>query len=346
MIPLAVDLQQRIRAFLNGEPGNFDELALEVFTFQRAHNSTYRAFCDRLPPVTRWEEIPAVPTSAFKDFPIASFPVSQAVAEFHTSGTTHSQAGKHYFKTLELYDTASRLSFAAHLLPDAARLPVLALTPSPANAPHSSLAHMLGVIAGNDCEFFIEHDTLLLDRLTQRLCEMQWSSQPVMLLGTAFAFVHLFDHLDKLRFDLPEGSRAMETGGFKGRSREVTKTELYRLFTNQLGIPAQHIVNEYSMTELSTQFYDDTMRIGRQSNHKDVPAWARIRIIDPSSGQMAPVGERGLIRVYDLANLWSTLCIQTEDLGIAHADGTFEVLGRVAGTEVRGCSLNTESLRK
>ena len=342
---MSIYLQQRILAFLNGGPGNFDELALEVFEFQRAHNPTYRAFCDPRPPITRWEEIPAVPTSAFKDFQFACFPVSQAVAEFHTSGTTHTRAGKHYFKTLELYDAASRPNFIAHLLPDVASLPVLALTPSPANAPHSSLAHMLGAVAGNDCEFFIERDTLLLDRLTQRLCEMQWSSQPVMLLGTAFAFVHLFDHLGKLRFDLPAGSRAMETGGFKGRSREVTKTELYRLFAHQLGIPAQHIVNEYSMTELSTQFYDETMRIGRQSNHKDVPAWARVRIIDPATGQPAPVGERGLIRVYDLANLWSALCIQTEDLGIAYADGTFEVLGRVAGAEVRGCSLNAESLR-
>ena len=100
------------------------------------------------------------------------------------------------------------------------------------------------------------------------------------------------------------------------------------------------------MTELSTQFYDTTMRLGRQSDHKDVPHWARVLIIDPASGRPAPVGERGLIRVVDLAKLWSALCIQTEDLGIAHADGTFAVLGRVAGAEVRGCSLNVESIRK
>lgn len=344
--PLFTDLQQRLGAFIRDGSGNFAELALEVFAFQRAHNPPYRAFCDRRPPVMRWEEIPAVPTSAFKEFAIASFPIATAVAEFHTSGTTTATAGKHYFPSLELYDAASQPNFATHLLPDGASLPVLALTSSPVDAPHSSLAHMLGVVAGKDCEFFVERDTLLLERLTQRLCEMQWSSQPVMLLGTAFAFVHLFDHLAETRFDLPAGSRAMETGGFKGRSRTITKPELYRLFTQQLGIPAHHLVNEYGMTELSTQFYDATMRLGQQSDCKDVPPWARVAIIDPATGVPVPVGERGLIRVYDLANLWSALCIQTEDLGVAHADGTFEVVGRVAGAEVRGCSLNAEVFRK
>jgi len=378
---LAIDLQQRIRAFLAGGSDNFAELALEVFDFQCANNPVYRAHCEHQPaPVRSWKAIPPVPTSAFKDFPIACFPLHEAVAEFHTSGTTHEKAGKHYFKTLELYEAAIRPNFEQHLLVGQASrlslddnqrldndrrpfdrlrvpsnvegdacptsLPVLALTPSPAAAPHSSLAHMLGVVGGSDCEFFVEQDTLLLERLTHRLCEMQWANQPVLLLGTAFAFVHLFDHLGNTRFELPEGSRAMETGGFKGRSRAVTKPELYQLFTRQLGIPAHRIVNEYGMTELSTQFYDATLRHGNPTDHKDVPPWSRILIMDPRTGQEAPLGERGLIRVFDLANLWSSQCIQTEDLGLAHADGTFEVLGRVANAEVRGCSLNAESFRK
>ena len=378
---MAIDLQQRIRAFLAGGSDNFAELALEVFAFQCANNPIYRAYCERQPaPVRSWKAIPAVPTSAFKDFPIACFPLPEAVAEFHTSGTTREKAGKHYFKTLELYEAAIRPNFEQHLLVGPASpstllgtlslskgrlsivdtgvtevdrrdacptsLPVLALTPSPKEAPHSSLAHMLGVVGGSDCEFFVEQDTLLLERLTHRLCEMQWANQPVLLLGTAFAFVHLFDHLGNTRFELPEGSRAMETGGFKGRSRAVTKPELYQLFTRQLGIPAHRIVNEYGMTELSTQFYDATLRHGSPTDHKDVPPWSRILIMDPRTGQESPLGERGLIRVFDLANLWSCQCIQTEDLGIAHADGTFEVLGRAENAEVRGCSLNAESFRK
>ena len=343
MTKTATHLQKRLLAFIGGAAGDFDALALEVFEFQRAHNPTYRAYCERRQiKVMYWQNIPAVPTSAFKEFPLACFPVKNAVAEFHTSGTTRTAAGKHYFKTLELYHGTSQPNFNAHLMPDSTHLPALALTPSPTEAPHSSLAHMLGVVGSKDLEFFVERNTLLLERLTQRLCEMQWSSQPVLLLGTAFAFVQLFDYLGKLRFDLPEGSRAMETGGFKGRVREVTKPELYRRFTEQLGIPAHRIVNEYGMTELSTQFYDETMRIGRQSDRKTVPPWARVMVIDPRTGMEAPAGERGLLRIFDLANLWSAACIQTEDLGIAHDDGTFEVLGRVAGAEVRGCSLTTE----
>ncbi len=318
-------MQQRILAFINGARDDFNTLALAVYAFQRERNAVYRAYCEQLKAkVTHWKEVPAVPTSAFKDFALTCFPIAEAVAEFHTSGTTREKSGKHYFKTLTLYDAAIRPNFAAHLLPE--NLPALILTPSPEEAPHSSLSHMLGVV-GNDAEYFVENDTLLAERLTQRLCEMQWANQPVMLLGTAFAFANFFDTHFKL--EMPEGSRAMETGGFKGRSREITKKELYRMFADRLGIHL--VVNEYGMTELSTQFYDETLRVGRQSDVKVVPHWARVLVIDPTTGKEALPGERGLIRVFDLANLWSVMCIQTEDLGIAHEGGRFEVLGRAAG---------------
>lgn len=298
---------------------------MEVFAFQRASNPIYRAYCDRQPPVKSWREIPAVPTSAFKELAIACFPVGEAVAVFHTSGTTQAKAGKHYFKTLELYDAASVPNFRTHVAGD--DWPRLILTPSPTEAPHSSLSHMLGVVAPNG-------EYVSVEDLAGRLGRVE---QPVLLLGTAFHFVNFFDQ--NLTCKLPAGSRAMETGGFKGRSREVSKAELYRLFHDRLGIT--EVVNEYGMTELSTQFYDE--RPG--SNVKDVPAWARVLIIDPQTGREAAPGQRGLIRVFDLANLWSSLCIQTEDLGVAHADGRFEVLGRAAGAEVRGCSLNAETLK-
>jgi hypothetical protein len=333
---LSTQLQQRIRSFINDGTGDFAALALEVFTFQREHNPIYRAYCDRQPAVKTWRQIPAVPTSAFKEFAITCFPVEEAVAEFHTSGTTRAKAGKHFFKTLELYEAAITPNFQQHLLPEGAQLPMLILLPSPVAAPHSSLSHMMGVVAGEEVEYFVEDGTLHLERLTHRLCEMQWDSQPVFLLGTAFAFVNFFDQ--NPQFALPAGSRAMETGGFKGRSREVSKAELYRLFRERLGV--EYVINEYGMTELSTQFYDE--RPG--SNVKDVPPWARVLIIDPATGKEAPPGQSGLIRVFDLANLWSSLCVQTEDLGIAREDGRFEIVGRMPGAEVRGCSLNAESL--
>jgi len=101
------------------------------------------------------------------------------------------------------------------------------------------------------------------------------------------------------------------------------------------------------MTELSTQFYDATMRVGKQMDWKAIPPWGRVLIIDPNTGRETADNERGLIRIFDLANLWSMMCVQTEDLGIARVSDTglveFEVLGRAAGAEVRGCSLNAES---
>ena len=332
----------------------FDRLARDVFAYQFEYNTVYHAYCeqqDRTPrTVTHWSEIPAVPTSAFKDLPVTCFPVGEAAVEFHTSGTTGENTGRHYFRTTELYDAAISPNFAAHLLPDNARLPMLILTPAPAMVPHSSLSHMLGFVAekfGTDeSSFFVAGGTLDVERVVRELCEAQWARQPVFLLGTAFAFVHLFDHLAKenLKFELADGSRAMETGGFKGRSRELPKAELYGLCDEFLQIPGTRVVNEYGMTELSSQFYDETMRVGRQSNIKSVPPWTRVVVIDPATGKPAAQGERGLIRIYDLANLDSALCLQTEDLGIAWKHG-FEVLGRTAGAGVRGGSLNAESLR-
>jgi hypothetical protein len=360
----ALDLQQRLLALVARgvkEPSTeaeFDQLALDIFEFQYERCAVYRAYCDRRKAkpqsVKHWKEIPATPTSAFKDFALTCFPVEQAVAEFHTSGTTREQSGKHFLATLELYHAAIGPNFAAYLLPDFARLPMMVLTPSPEEAPRSSLSHMMGVVmeefGADDSVYYVEGGQLLLEKLVRDLCEAQWAHQPVFLLGTAFAFVHLFDHCvkEKLKFEMAEGSRAMETGGFKGRSRELLKEDLYALFERVLGIPATRIVNEYGMTELSTQFYDGTLRTGKRTDGKAVPPWARVLVIDPNTGREAAENERGLIRIFDLANLWTMMCVQTEDLGIARQNdsGTveFKVLGRAAGAEVRGCSLNAENI--
>jgi hypothetical protein len=376
----AFQLHERILSLVArgvGQPttdAEFDALAREIFTFQYDHCGVYRAFCEqqRFTPETveHWKQIPAVPTTAFKHFALACFPVEEAAAEFHTSGTTREKSGKHFFQTLDLYEAAIRPNFEAHLLPEiverASRpfvsrhtlmngqdarstlLPMLVLTPSPEEAPHSSLAHMMGVVVKEfgttDSGFYVERGAVCMERLTTALREAERARQPVFLLGTAFAFVQFFDSCaaKDLRFELAAGSRAMETGGFKGRTREVPKKELYGMFERVLGIPSSRVVNEYGMTELSTQFYDLTLRDGRQTDQKIALPWSRVLVIDPDTGKEQREGERGLIRIHDLSNLWSAMCIQTEDLGIATGD-RFEVLGRAAGAEVRGCSLNAET---
>jgi hypothetical protein len=363
----ALDLQQRILALIARgvaratTDAEFDGLARDVFAFQYERCAPYRAYCDRLKltpqTVAHWKQIPAVPTSAFKDFALTCFPAEEAVAEFHTSGTMREKAGKHYLRTLEMYEAAIRPNFAAHLLADNARLPMMALTPSPQEAPHSSLSHMMGVVTRefgqDDSEFYVEGELLRVERVVRDLSKAQGAHQPVFLLGTAFAFVHLLDHLNRqgLKFAMAEGSRVMETGGFKGRSREMPKAELYGLIERLIGVPKARIVNEYGMTELSTQFYDASLQVNHQTDCKAVPPWARVVIIDPNTGREAAEMGRGLVRVYDLANMWSILCVQTEDLGVARVaspgSGTiqFEVVGRAAGAEVRGCSLTAEDLQ-
>lgn len=362
----ALDLQQRalcviVRGVLKATTDEeFDRLACAVFTFQYERCAPYRAYCDRVKwtpqNVAHWKQIPAVPTSAFKNFALTCFPVKEAIAEFHTSGTTREKAGKHYLRTVELYEAAIRPNFAAHLVPTNKRLPMMILMPSPQEAPHSSLSHMMGVVArefgAENSEFYMEDGVLHVERVVRDLSEAQVARQPVFLLGTAFAFVHLLDHLaqQRLRFEMAEGSRVMETGGFKGRSRELPKADLYALIERLIGIPKTRIVNEYGMTELSTQFYDGTLQANHPTDCKAPPPWARVVVIDPNTGRETAKNERGLIRVYDLANMWSILCIQTEDLGVTRsesASGTnsFEVLGRAAGAEVRGCSLTAEDLR-
>ena len=355
-----LDLQQRVLALMARGMARamtdeeFDRVARELFAFQYERCAPYRAYCDRVKwtpqNVAHWKQIPAVPTSAFKNFALTCFPVEEATAEFHTSGTTREKAGKHYLRTVDLYEAAIRPNFAAHLLTDNARLPMMILMPSPQEAPHSSLSHMMGVVTREfgteNSEFYVEDGVLHVERVVRDLSEAQLAHRPVFLLGTAFAFVHLLDHLTRqgLKFEMAGGSRVMETGGFKGRSREMPKAELYGLIERLIGVPKARIVNEYGMTELSTQFYDDSLRVNHQTDCKAAPPWARVVIIDPNTGREAAEMKRGLIRVYDLANFWSIMCIQTEDLAISRTDG-FEVLGRAAGAEVRGCSLTAEDLR-
>ncbi len=391
MTKTAHDLQSRLLALIRRgvdiptTDAEFDRLAREVFAFQFERNAVYRAYCESqlLAPgtVAHWTEIPAVPTSAFKEFDLACFLVAEAVAEFHTSGTTHGKPGRHFFKTLELYDAAITPNFAAHLLPeigadfsartaavpaassttvpvreqtqatrrDAAvtrsrdgcgTLQMILLTPPPTDAPHSSLVHMLEVVAR---EFGARG---VYCTPATALVELERVREPVLLLGTAFAFVHLFEECESRgrKFHLPAGSRAMEMGGFKGRSREMAKRDLYAMFERYLSVPTERVVNEYGMTELSTQFYDTTLRTGHCTDVKRVPPWARVTVIDPHRGKECALHELGLIRVLDLANLWTTMCVQTEDLGVAVESG-FEIRGRATGAEARGCSLTAEQLR-
>jgi hypothetical protein len=211
-------------------------------------------------------------------------------------------------------------------------------------------AAFFGAIGVGDC--WTLDFAAVVDSLSSHASSLM--PRALLLLGTAFSFVHLLDFLmeNDLRFRLPPGSRVMETGGYKNHSRTMPKDELHALITERLGIPQSHIVCEYGMSELSSQAYDhvtrDTWQVTRNGSasrhlspvtrHFLFPPWARVQIISPETNREVADGETGLIRVFDLANVFSVMAIQTEDLGVRHGDG-FELLGRAQFAEPRGCSL-------
>jgi hypothetical protein len=168
---------------------------------------------------------------------------------------------------------------------------------------------------------------------------------PVALCGTAFAYVHLLDELAArgARLPLPPGSRVMETGGFKGRSRALARDELLAGIESALAVAPARVVNQYGMTELASQWYDSVLCEPEAARRKLGPPWARVRIVDPETGGPAAPGALGVVEIVDLANTGSVLAIQTADLGRTVADG-FEVVGRAEGAEARGCSIAADEM--
>jgi hypothetical protein len=231
---------------------------------------------------------------------------------------------------------------------------MLIIAPSAEDLEDSSLSFMLSELIrrwGDDkSRFFVtlgpEGWSFDFDALEAALDEAVADGVRTLVMSTAFGFVELFDHSAR-SWQLPRGSRLMETGGFKGRSREISREELYQTFYERLGLAPTHCVSEYSMTELSSQAYSDNLL--RKSNdgvRLRLPPWARVEIVDPVT--LVPYdepGRVGLIRWYDLANADSALAIQTSDRGTAEGDGGFVLHGRAPDAELRGCSLTIEEIR-
>lgn len=348
-----------------GDEVRFNELALELFALQYESNPPYQRFCSnsKVAPgsIRSWMDIPAIPVSAFKEMEITNLSSKERSKVFLSSGTTEQKPSRHFHsdQSLQVYEASLLAWFRAHWIGEAAsatkdpttRLALLVLTPPPALAPHSSLVHMFECIRGTfgsaASAFASTVDrnmSWVLDvrRIQEALEAAAALNQPVGILGTAFNFVHLLDYLTEhgIEHRLPPGSRVLETGGYKGRSRSLSQSELYSSINQSLGIPPSHIISEYGMSELSSQAYN--RRTGGQDVERcfHFPPWARVRIVSPETGREVGEGEAGLIRVYDLANVRSALAIQTEDLGVRCGAG-FRFLGRVADSEPRGCSLMT-----
>jgi hypothetical protein len=358
------EVRARILAVLEkgiGSPvldDEFDDLALAVFRHQFELNAAYRAYCAArgATPATvgSWRDVPAVPTDAFKAAPLVCGEPGGAAAVFRTSGTTagRERRGTHYLLDTSLYRAALRAGFRAHLLPDGALLPMLALVPPAGELPDSSLSFMIDDVisgfGGHGSGHFVSEAGLALEPLLGALDGAQRSGDPVLLAGTSLAFVHLIEALRErgLRFRLPGGSRVMDTGGFKGQGRQVGRDEMLATLEEGLGIAPAWVVNEYGMTEMSSQLYDAVAGQGSDTaaarRHRG-PPWLRTLAVDPETLQPLPPGELGILRHHDLANLDSVAALQTADLGRMHDDG-IELLGRATGAEARGCSIAMDEL--
>jgi hypothetical protein len=321
------NLEAQVLSWIRGErQADFGETALQLHAFHFRHNTPYCLFCRQQgigEHVDSWRQIPCVPQEAFKHADLRSFPVAETVKTFRTSGTTGEGFGQHHFRTLEIYEAAVSEGWGLAGMPQE---PVLVIAPHSDEAPHSSLSHMLGVLASRG-SFIAPGGSIDLERLGD-------ADRPVCLLGTALGFLNLFELMErrKISLRLPAGSRAMETGGYKGSGRNISRAELYAMFADKLGIAATDIYNEYGMTELSSQFY----ACGPQGLHRG-PFWARAVVVDPVTLEEVGEGGTGIVLIYDAANVGSVVGIRTQDLAIKRGD-TFELLGRDPSALPRGCS--------
>ncbi len=317
-------MREVLRTFID-EGGDFNQVALELYRWQRAHNPEYDRFCGVADPA-RWFEIPAVPTTLFRDLGFTSFPAAEAEVVFHTSGTTTGRPGRVALLDTCLYDLGARLHAQACLGP----LPECGVSLVSAQ-PTSSLGHMCRSFVPDMPHFFSLEGGVDGPGAWAAIREAAQGGKPVFLPATAFALADLLDHPAAV-VQLPEGSIVMLTGGFKGRREEVAADALLEAIAHRL--PGARVVGEYGMSELSSQLW--AVPAGGLFVP---PPWMRVQAVDPWTGRPQ---ERGLLRFFDLANLHTVLAIETSDVGTVHPDGSLELQGRLPGARPRGCSLSVE----
>ena len=355
-------LHQRVQAAMRSRPldqpwSDFDELACALARHQAAHcppvARLLRARGLDAASLTRADDIPAVPTDVFKLARVATHPPADDTVVFRTSGTTVGARGAHALRTSDTYRLGARLLGERMLVPDRpASLRALLLMPPPAEATDSSLGFMGADFAralADGGQWFLPAGSLDLDGFTRAVDDARASGAPVLLLATSFALVFLLDALAGRALPLPPGSRVMQTGGTKGRTREVSASELRALVASCFALDPRCVVSEYGMTELGSQAYEGTLRAflglpgGTDADVLVTPPWLRLTPVDPVSLEPVAEGAEGIARLVDLANVDSAVAIQTQDRVVA-APGGVRLLGRLPGAPPRGCSLAIEEM--
>lgn len=322
-----------IQKVFAANPGNFNTIALDVFNFQYHHNPVYREYCSLLKieprDVNSITQIPFLPIHFFKTHTVVSTEFKpQAV--FESSGTTQTINSRHFIKDLSLYQDSFIHTFEL-FYGKPGDWCIIGLLPSYLERKNSSLVMMVDILvqqSHHPQSGFYLYDFHQLQSVLQQLEKRR---QKTLLIGVTFA---LLDFAEQYPAKL-EHTIIMETGGMKGRRQEMTRQQVHTLLSAAFG--QQNIHSEYGMTELLSQAYSQGNGIFT------TPPWMKVLIReedDPFSVQDA--GEKtvsGAINVIDLANIYSCSFIATEDAGKLHSNGSFEVMGRLDNTDIRGCSL-------
>ncbi|MBI1307149.1 MAG: acyl transferase [Bacteroidetes bacterium] len=305
---------------------NFNELALEIFQFQARENEVYNRFIrytTRKPEkINRVEDIPFLPVEIYKNHIVNSTGEPVSDLYFASSATTGQKSSRHYLFDRDWYELAFRSGFEK-FYGDPESWNILALLPGYIENPHSSLISMVRILGAGDNDFYLSDFDALFQNLENR------TQGKYLLIGVSHALVDFAE-----RFQLSSGDNLviMETGGMKGRKKEITREELHRQLMSSFGV--QEIHSEYGMAELFSQAYSSG------GGYFSTPPWMKVFIRsadDPFS--MEPPNIRGGICVADLANVETCSFVATSDIGRMLPDNTFEVLGRFDHSEVRGCNV-------
>ena len=347
----------------------FEELYLELFQVQKAENPVYNRWLrmSGAENPTTWQEVLPMPVNMFKSGQgLISGSMGDLDRVWESSGTTTGKPSLTPLLSTDFYDaTIHRASL--RWLPFSNSSITIALVPSSQQWPWSSLAYMFSKMEeleskSADAVYAWKRPltvddkrfTLDFEATTAYLETAIRENIPVRLLGTSYAFLQLFDYLKEkgLRYQLPSASSIVDTGGYKGITRSISRAEFLDYCEGLLGLDPWFCINEYGMSEMSSQLWTPVAHKGKDGEDEwwDVPHWVRVQILNPVTREPDP---NGVAVFYDLANVWSVATLQTEDLGairqrhqgVQHVT-QFKPLGRAQGAVAKGCSITAELAMK
>jgi len=318
-----------IQNVLSTTPQSFSNTAWEVFHFQHQNNIVYQEWCIHL-----GINLQSSSANLFPPFlPIAFFKSHQVItthfqpeAIFESSGTTQTINSKHFIKDLSIYEDSFYKTFQ-QFYGNTQDWCIIGLLPSYLERNNSSLVKMVDALIkssqNSNSGFYLNN----YDSLAQILKQQEANQQPTLVIGVTFA---LLDFAEQFPIHLKH-TTLMETGGMKGRRKELTRAETHQILMDSFGITKIH--SEYGMTELLSQAYSkgDGIFI--------CPPWMKVVVRSEDDPLNIKTEGRGILNIIDLANIYSCSFIATDDVGIVHPDGSFEVWGRLDNSDIRGCSL-------